>query len=127
MTEEENARRVFESHVGATAGAINPDKADKEPHGSTAPNVRSGKGACNTGNRPLTTRRVPSSHHGHTCARCGKHVTADHAVFSSFTRNHYCADVDACTRRVQRSHRNTTGPAALVLEERGGRARKDRF
>lgn len=58
-----------------------------------------------------------TSHRVYTCARCNKQATADRLVFSAFTRNHYCADVDACTRRVKRT-RNTTDPANWQDEQR---------
>lgn len=36
------------------------------------------------------------------CARCGKKRRPDRMVFSRFTRLHYCADLDACSRRAAR-------------------------
>lgn len=43
----------------------------------------------------------------HACARCGKRDTADRMVFSSFTRNRYCADLSACDRRFKRRKKAT--------------------
>ena len=48
-----------------------------------------------------------TGHRLYLCARCGKRATADRMVFSAFTRNHYCADVDACTRRAKRNATST--------------------
>ena len=39
------------------------------------------------------------------CARCGKRQTADRMVFSTHTRDHYCAQIDACTRRAKKGKR----------------------
>ena len=43
----------------------------------------------------MNARRYP-------CARCGRRVTADKAVFSRHTRKHYCSGVDECARRAAR-------------------------
>lgn len=39
------------------------------------------------------------------CARCGKQSTAERMVYSKWTRNRYCLDFDACTRRKKRAER----------------------
>lgn len=51
-----------------------------------------------------------------TCARCGRQMPADRMVFSSWTRNHYCTDVDACGRRAARAIRASASiiPPAFV-------------
>lgn len=41
----------------------------------------------------------------YSCARCGKRAPADRQIFSRHTRNHYCADLDACNRRAKRRSR----------------------
>jgi len=39
------------------------------------------------------------------CARCGHRSKAEQMTFSKWTRNRYCADLDACTRRKKRAER----------------------
>lgn len=51
---------------------------------------------------------VAVNHRTFACARCGKRQTADRMVFSSFSRNHYCANVDACGRRAKRRREQST-------------------
>lgn len=36
------------------------------------------------------------------CARCGHRSAADAMIYSHWTRNRYCANVDACARRRKR-------------------------
>jgi hypothetical protein len=47
-------------------------------------------------------------HRTYECARCGKRQQADRMVFSSHTRNHYCAQIDACSRRAKRNLKEAT-------------------
>jgi len=48
------------------------------------------------------------------CARCGKRLPDEtRRVYSSWTRNHYCIDVDACARRAKRRGRRSAAPLAL--------------
>lgn len=39
------------------------------------------------------------------CARCGKYSSAERMVYSTWTRYHYCIDIDACGRRARRRGR----------------------
>lgn len=41
----------------------------------------------------------------YACARCGKRARPEGMIFSRFIRNHYCADVDGCSRRARRRRR----------------------
>jgi hypothetical protein len=34
-----------------------------------------------------------------SCARCGKRVREGTYIYSRFTKNRYCIDMDACARR----------------------------
>jgi late competence protein required for DNA uptake (superfamily II DNA/RNA helicase) len=36
------------------------------------------------------------------CARCGKPDTAENMLFSAFSRNRYCLDLDRCAIRAER-------------------------
>lgn len=49
---------------------------------------------------PLASKPKPRLYE---CARCGKKQPADRMVHSTFTRLRYCADIDACGRRVRRN------------------------
>ena len=41
-----------------------------------------------------------------TCARCGKRLPVDGLrVYSSFSHNYYCANVNACAKRARRIRR----------------------
>lgn len=48
----------------------------------------------------------------HVCARCGKKSPVERMVFSTFTRQRYCSDVDACGRRARRKSRAAVGRLA---------------
>jgi alpha-D-ribose 1-methylphosphonate 5-phosphate C-P lyase len=40
----------------------------------------------------------------HVCALCGKRMLAEHMVYSTHTRNRYCADTQACNKRYRRGN-----------------------
>jgi hypothetical protein len=48
------------------------------------------------------------------CSRCGKKDTAEHLVYSRFTGNRYCPDLDACDRRAKRRRKVQATAAAQV-------------
>lgn len=41
----------------------------------------------------------------YACARCGKRQPADQMVYSRFTKNRYCRQLDDCARRAKRRKR----------------------
>jgi len=43
----------------------------------------------------------------HECHRCGRHNRPEHTIRSAWTKHHYCADLEACTRRARRRDRDT--------------------
>ncbi len=43
----------------------------------------------------------------HACARCGKRHPADRMIYSTFTRNRYCADIAGCDRRHKREKKDS--------------------
>lgn len=54
------------------------------------------------------------------CARCGKRLRADGLyVYSRWTRNHYCFDMDACGRRAKRKTGTDDGAVTGAETPRG--------
>ncbi len=45
---------------------------------------------------------VATSTKRYACAICGKRDRPERMVFSTHTRNRYCRDIDACSRRARR-------------------------
>jgi hypothetical protein len=37
-----------------------------------------------------------------SCARCGRRLRQDRWVYSRFTRNRYCIEIDACEKRAKK-------------------------
>jgi len=39
---------------------------------------------------------------GFRCARCGRQLRQDRWIYSRFTRNRYCVEIDACETRAKK-------------------------
>jgi hypothetical protein len=57
------------------------------------------------------------------CSRCGSRLRQGHYVYSRFTGNRYCSNLDACTRRAKRAlSRRERGEHELTADHAGAEA-----